>query len=480
MRIWCTAALFTFAMGISQARAELSERQWRALEGLARGRFGGRWQDFETNQLAGLRQRADAYLENLRTRFLVDGLVTALRCEAVGSTNVVRYEDLGESATLTGLALGATAFHYAVTREPTALNDVRALLDGLERLANTTSRPGFLPAFAGKASDPLFKPVYESIGGPDPRRPGFGRLAHASETNSNIVWIGGVSRERCMATTFGLAITWQVVRDQKIRDQTVRIMTAMVDRVKADHWILDDGFGETAFVSPILAASMIRAGASLAGLKYETFYADRAKEVLSLSLTPPAPYADNHQAVMSALGCLILARLDIDSTRRVLFQERLTQLWRQSVKLMNPLVAAASAESFERPPSESGMLSVIEGILDQFPDPPRLMAAPAPPDPEFMTTIEANGAKWSRFALPMTNQPPALFQWFQSPCTLGNAKAEPVEFPGVDYLLAFWMARDGSVLPSEDAPQPAPKPRAKPGRTNAPPAGVRTPPSLGR
>ncbi|MFM7818508.1 MAG: hypothetical protein ACKPGI_16285, partial [Verrucomicrobiota bacterium] len=88
-------------------------------------------------------------------------------------------------------------------------------------------------------------------------------------------------------------------------------------------------------------------------------------------------------------------------------------------------------------------------------------------------------------------RPVAPFQWFESPYQLGSGKGSDrpfVEHPGVDYLLAYWLAKDAGLLTSvsstEDsgAPSkdPGPRPQQKPasrstggsGRTNAPAKGV--------
>lgn len=147
-------------------------------------------------------------------------------------------------------------------------------------------------------------------------------------------------------------------------------------------------------------------------------------------------------------------------------------------------------DAFERHPNNAGTITILQGVQAQFPDPPRVpMSASATNDshPKLM----ANGREWARHAQLLDRRPVAPFQWFESPYQLGLGKGSDrpfVEHPGVDCLLAYWLAKDAGLLTSISSPEdsgtpskdPDSSPQQKPasrsaggsGRTNAPAKGV--------
>ncbi len=82
----------------SPLRAELSDRQLKALDGITRERFSARWTELGTNELADLRKRADAYLDEVRDHHLVGGQIVSVRYTDTNRTTVERYEALEDSA----------------------------------------------------------------------------------------------------------------------------------------------------------------------------------------------------------------------------------------------------------------------------------------------------------------------------------------------------------------------------------------------
>lgn len=479
---WLKRRRDTFRSGLAASLAalivgaavggDLTEAHWRVLDAIARARFTGRWPEFTTNDLRDLRVRADAYLETRRNDHQVGGLVVALRRADPAGRGADRYESVEDSATLTGLALMGDAYHYGVTRDPTALRDIQRDLDGLETALTVTGQPGRIASFAGRANDPAYRPVYSTIGGEDPNRPGFGRKAAAGTgTNSPLVWVANRSRDPYAAVGAGLATTWQLVRDSQVRERTARLLEWMLATLETNQWRFDDGLGQTNFVTPLIAAALLRSGATMQNDRRIRAYETRAAQVLALP-PPNAPlYADLRSATLNALCELTLVRLEADVSRRLLFEGRLAQLWRESSRLLNPLLAATYSQSQYRQTAEPTLRATLEGVLAQFPNPPRTAAAPGP-IAEDVVTVTANGRTWSKFALPLAQQPTSRFQWWQSSCGQAERTAEAVIEPGVDYTLAFWMGRESGAIPSEDAPPSAPRTTARRGAnghtTNAP------------
>jgi hypothetical protein len=486
--LWSLLAALSLAL---PAGAQLTERQAKALDGIARERYSTRWTELGTNELATLRKRADGYIDNLRDRHLVGGLVASVRYTDKDRTSVVRYEALEDSAAWTGLLLAAHAYRFAVTRDDRSvvgddpsLPAIRDLLTGVETLLRATGRPGYLPRFVGRAADPAYAKFYATYGGEDPARPGFGRLAfQGTGTNSGVVWLGGPSRDQYAALNLGFAAVWQFVRnDPKIRERVTAAAVQVVERLQADKWLLDDGRGNVTFVTPALAAAVLRTGAAVRPDRYAALYDQKTRAFLELPATGLVRYGDSRLGAFTAVNLLALSRMETTESRRLIYQELLTKLWRDSGPQLNPLVAACYMSAFNSTPNDFTAQATLQGVLSQYPDAPRWSAAHDVSGDATVPKIEVGGVKWTQFAQPLDRRPVAPFQWVRSSYQLGGGEDAPVAHPGVDYLLAFWMAREASVIPNEDfAPASKPDPGARrrsPG-TNAPVSPPKTAPGAG-
>ena len=464
-------------------RAELSERQLKALDGITRERFTARWTELGTNELADLRKRADGYMDELRDRHLVGGQVVSIRYADTNRTTVERYEAVEDSAAWTGLALAMHAYRYAVTRDNRelvhdnpSLPAIRSLLDGVETLLRASGRPGYLPRFAGQAKDEAYAKFFATYGGPDETRPGFGRLAFPSGTNApGLVWLGGPSRDQYAALNFGFVTVWQLARnDLRIRQRIATNVTLMLDRIEADGGRLDDGHGHVTFLTPALGAALLRTGATVRPDRYLATYDRRARDFFDQTPTGMVRYGDSRPGLFTAFNLLSLCRLETNQTRLLLYQDRLSQLWRDSGTQLNPLIAACYVGAFVRVPNDAYALATLQGVLSQFPDAPRWSEAHDNSTNAGMLTVEVGGVKWAKFAQLLEHRPVAPFQWAQSAFVLSGGESAPVTHPGLDYLLAFWMGRDAGVIPSEDAlpPLASTPPTRRNARTNTPSAST--------
>ncbi len=458
--------------------AELSVSQQNMLVGLLTEKFTLRWTDLTTNELGVLRQKADAYLEDLRKYHLVGGLVASVRYTSTNRDEVVSYEGLEDSALQTGFLLTALSYRYAVTRESKNLQDIRTVLDGVESLLQASGRPGYVVRFVGRARDPAFVGFYRDFGGPDPTRSGLGSWAFPGTNQANpIVWLGNTTRDSYAALNLGLGTTFDLVRDIKIRERVTALTTLILGRLIEDRWIIDDGHGNRTFVTTMLATALLRTGATVNSRTYLSLYEDSARK-LSDQFRPgdiPNPavarYGDYRGGAMSFANMACLARLErMNKVRGLGFQEYCTLLWRDASTHLNPWCAAAYVSVFNSS-TDPIARATLQGVLTQYPSPPRWGA----PGQIFATNellyVTANESRWSRYALPLAFQTPAPFQWIDSPFRIPG-KAEPlVAYPGIDLILPFWIGREAGVIPGEDEPpratfQPRRSTRVLPAATN--------------
>ena len=462
------------------ALAGLNDLQLRTLDGISRDKFTTRWIELSTNELASARRRAEGYLDGIRDHHLVDGLVVSVRYTDRTRSQVDRYENLADSALATGLLLETHAIRFSTTRDDResihgnpSLPAIRQLLTGVESLIHASGREGYLARFVGRADDPAYKPTYERFGGPDPKRPGFGRLAYRGTNGTTpVVWLGEPSREAYAAINLGLASTWQQVRDASIRNRASNIVCRILKRISDDGWQLNDGQGHVTFLTPSLTAALLRSGATIRPDLYGRLFESKIPDLLAQPAPGVVRYGENRAGVFNMLNLFSLWHFDTNVTRKIQYQDRLSQMWRESSSHLNPLLAISFVSCFDRPPNEPTALAVIQGAIAQFPDPPRWSSFQEGSASTNRPTIKVNEEVWSRYALPYDLRPVAPFQWAQSSYLIRGGEDAPIVHPGVDYLLLFWLGRESSMVQPEDAvtqvvsPLRLSRPNRSSGRTN--------------
>lgn len=479
---WVALGLLLAGQASAQTAPELTDRQLTFLESAGRGRFSGRWIEANSNELTALRLKADGYQAEIPKDHLVGGLIVSRRYTDATRTQSVAYESLESSAGLTGFYLTAMAYWFSVDLKPQALERIRDSLTGLENIATVSGRHGHLAAFAASASDPLYKATYAGIGGEDPDRPGFGRLAQPGSAGQ--VWIGGASRETYSAVILGLATVHKRIREPRIRQRASNLIDQIIVRLEQDDWRITDGKQQLEFVTPLLRAAILRAGASANPGRYTKKYEAAAKIALEYP-TPTAPlYGDPRASLLNLANLVTLTSLETNETRSLGFQNRLTQVWRKNGNELNPWIAMAYVNAFDRPPNDMLATATLQGVLQLYPPAPRWQRAAAPIASNHPVVV-ANGRTWSRNARLLHQLGSGAFAWEKSPRDLTPGIDAPITHSGVDYLTLFWMARDSGIVQNEDSPRTdsspsrsrpesmRPKPFSAPGATNK--AGIRPP-----
>ena len=435
-------------------RAELTDRQTQALEGMARDRYSTRWDLLSTNELAALRKKVELYQAELRTNHLVGGLVVSLRYTDTNRTQVTKYEATEDSGAWTGFYLAGLATRYAVERKPSILGEVREVLSGVERLLNASGRLGYLARFAAPERDPAYKATYATFGGADPQRPGFGRLAFPG--TNGLVWLGGPSRDNYAGLNLGLALTHRFVRESGIRQRVSNVMDHLLTRLDTDGWRLNDGQGNVEYLDPLLSVALLRTGASTSGRSWGGRYEQQARLYANQHRTDsPRPlvpaFDDLRPALFAAADLMSLSLLETNKTRQLLYLDQLTKLWRSAGPELNPWLAVAYVGAFDLSPNDSSAQAILQGVLAQYPAPPRWAWSRAQPTNLVGGLVEANGRTWCKDALPFPRRPVSAFQWAQAGRTwMAEDLIEPVVHPGVDLITAYWLARNASFVWPED------------------------------
>ncbi len=473
LRLWAALALGT---GGLWAQTPLDPKQVGYLNAISRGRLSGRWVELGTNQLKDLRLKAEAYDAEIQKHHLAGGLIVSTRYSDTERTRLVAYENLSQSAAMTGFYLAGMAYWFSVDIKPQALERIRESLAGIETLLGASGRPGYIPGFAAPADLAPYRAAYATLGGADPARPGLGRQAFAGTgTAKDLVWIGGASRDTYSGVAFGLGMTFKRIREPRIRQRVSNVVEQILHRLDADQWRIRDGQGSETFVTPLLECALLRLGTTVNNTRYNERY--EASVQRFMEIPPPATirFGDPTPTIFAVANLMTLTGLETNETRRLGFQDKLTKIWRASGPELNPWLAAAYVNAFDRTPNDAIAGATLQGLLHQFPAPPRWQLA-APPLATNTPMLTANSLSWTLFARPLPDRPVAPFQWASSPHVPHPGSNEPVAHPGIDFITTFWIARDSGVIPHESIQRaPVIRPGARPpvlrrpGATNAPP-----------
>lgn len=448
--VWLGSFVGPFQALAADAPDTLPPKQLAFLEAAGRGRFSGRWNEAGSNELTALRLKAEAYQRQVASNHLVRGLVVSKRYSDTNQTSLVSYEELELSAALTGFHLAALSYWFSVDLKPSALDLIRENLTGLENLTQVSGKPGYIAAFAGPASDPAFKTTYSTLGGADPSRPGFGKLAFPGPNGQ--VWIGGASQDTYSAVVLGLSSVYKRIRDPKIRLRASNMVEVIVRRLDEDQWRIRDGQGHETFVQPHLQLAILRTAASINPDSYNKRYETAFPTAMAYPPQAAPKYGNAGQAMFALANLVTLSRLETNETRSLSIQGRITQIWRQSGSDINPWIAAAYVNSFDHAPNDTLATATLQGVLQLYPSPPRWQRSATLLKTNHPTTT-ANQATWSRDSLLINERVASPFAWTDSPRFLPLRPHAPIVHSGVDYLLCFWMARDAGVIPHESAPR---------------------------
>jgi hypothetical protein len=164
----------------------------------------------------GLLWKAVNYERAMQARHLRDGGL------AIGGVEFPfpkphEQEDDENCAYLTGAYLASLSFRYAVTAEPEAQEQARKSAASLRKLVEVTGTPGYLARW--------WRPVSDSA------PPETGWLAKAWQTNGPYRWLGNPSTDQYTGVLFGYSVYYDLAADEAERKLASRSVGEMVARI---------------------------------------------------------------------------------------------------------------------------------------------------------------------------------------------------------------------------------------------------------
>lgn len=448
-----TAPLIALTLGACCAFAasgNLSLEQESALRAIARGE-AALWPGLSGEQLIAIHTKAESYFKRYQMQHLPHGLNADLVWADRHRTALAEYKGLGDGATWTGHYLAALAFRYHLDPEPAICDAILETLDAVDRLTLVSGREGYIARYAGPADEPVYAAYYEQSGGADWFRPGLGRNAYQGVAPyDDFVWLGDSSRDVYDGIQFGLAALWVYVEDEEVRSRVKCIVRRVGTRLQEDSFLISDGQGNTTLPSlhsypvwPLLMVSVcpedfpvVRLNYLLGSLVYRIWA--RYWGFAMVTEHERKYYPNN----LNMIRLFTLCQLEECPYRKAEYQDILRNAYHGELgDDLNAHFAALYLLCTGDP--EPGAIATVQGCLLDF------------PDEKWETPVDHRGetemldADYARYALLPSERPMRDFLWQRPPALAHGGSGEPIEYPGVDMFLTYWMARVAGAIPSD-------------------------------
>ena len=394
-----------------------------------------------------LHEKAEAYQARIAdVHQMPDGVI---RYRVHASQAREDYGDLPDGPFFAGLYLASQALRLAATGEDAARREAEHALAGMELLMDVTGRPGLLARWVGRA--------------PSAR----GTEWRESETRPGYWWRADVSKDQLAGYACGLGVALAVLPDPALRARAATLSVRLAAHLDAHALRLVDADGERTThgdLSPRLlgfpigvnalialaVAKSAEAGAPAAPL-YASLVADGALGAAGTAHWRPPGNTKRVNQNMAYAALLALLRLETDPPRAAELRAVEARLWRSVAGEHNAFFAlvhaAASGDAAAR----------AEGVaaLRDFPDRKRDFPVDLTQNGFALERSLWNGSKGEPRAtapLPLWLRPAGSNLWVSDPRLMAGSLRDrgDTEYAGIDYLLAYWLARERGFVAAEE------------------------------
>ncbi|MCB9476494.1 MAG: hypothetical protein H6684_11870 [Deltaproteobacteria bacterium] len=146
-------------------------------------------------------------------------------------SDVLNHFDYGDSTIWTGTYLASQAFRYYVTGDPVAKDNVLNTVDALDGHLHVTGVPGFIARYRSKQNPWVLDQACET----HPRCHLVNSGPYAGDA-----WWGETSRDQYTGWFYGMSLAYDLVDDEDMRDLIRDDVSEVLDKLISDDWWIRD------------------------------------------------------------------------------------------------------------------------------------------------------------------------------------------------------------------------------------------------
>ncbi|MBI2568961.1 MAG: hypothetical protein HYV63_18220 [Candidatus Schekmanbacteria bacterium] len=419
--------------------------------------------------------------------------------------SVSEYGGQGDGAIWTGVYTAALAYRCASLQTDDACDLAKEQVDVLMTMMDVTGIPGVLSrgyeppeiTCAAKSAGTREHCLLESSES-TPILSGTGDFA-------DYVYMGNVSRDAYSGWMFGAAVAYDLIDDDAVRARIASHVADFLDHLMENDWKVVQADGEKLvwfeffnadWGDALMALSHLRTAYQMTG--YSRFkeeledrinafgynWLDKAKDWLNGADLSLVNYrcGDFYRFNIGAMPLFQLLRIETGEDLRAAWEEIGDRLWNGNstffdgaknfnhslYHLIRLLGTVEGAYAFDINDSDSVSDELAADVMNQlshFPQGPRRRVATDNTPGELASCGDGN---YGTEAMTMNARPAADYAWQRSPFRINESCPQPwVEYPGVDYLIAYWLARYSGFFmePTVEVTTPAAGARYEEGTT---------------
>jgi hypothetical protein len=401
------------------------------------------WQD-PTPPALSLRAKADLYQTRIADLHQMPDGVIRYRATRAQARN--DYGDLPDGPFFAGLYLASQALRLAASGEAAARAEVMRTLDGMTLLMEVTGRPGLLARWVARKPPAVTRSPWL----PSPTRAGY-------------FFRADVSKDQIAGYACGLGVAHALLPDPEIRARVAALALPLAEHLRENDLRIVDVSGERTThgdlrariagfpvgVNALIALAVAKAAGDEAFGRAldERGYLRAAR---TAHWRPPG-YAKRVNDNMAYVSLLPLLMLEANPERGRALREAEAHLWDGVRGERNAFFAGvhtlASADESARGELRAGLL--------EFPERKRELPVDLTrPGFDFEQRFwkSAKGLPRAKRPVPLYLRPAGSNLWVSDPYALVGSLRDrgQTEYAGVDYLLAYWLARAGGWVTAED------------------------------
>jgi hypothetical protein len=373
----------------------------------------------------------------LRTRHMPHAGVLSPVYASPESDEIVTYSRCGDSAIWTGHYLAGESYRYRVTRDPEALDNIKAALHGLRILFDVTGNDTLarcaFPENAPYAGDVL-------------------REEHEHSSFQGFIdgqkwtYVANVSRDQWLGVYFGFTACWNLVDDPEVRAIVRWLAVRGANSLLRRNWILRDPNGSisTTFIGRAEQQLMIlklvrRLDEDHFGGDYRSMSFTLAPAtILPVSLEVREPYTSYFKFNLDHISFYGLLTSGDNWYVRSNY-EKGWDILRNTLDDHGNAFFDLIAREIEGPDErrDEGIRQMLNQWLER---PPRDNWV------DLRAEVELCAEDRSCNPIPVNKRVTTDFIWQRSPFQVLGGGHGVIETAGIDYILPYWMARYNGIV----------------------------------